>query len=132
MPGIKDRDDKLATYMTGAVLHRSALAIVDDAPAFDAAPVIDLSKNQSAAGNALHIIAQRTAGTGNAAVELWRKLTRDSTAFTDWIKVDAAPTVLTDTEYRFTGLVAAQYKLKVTGVGSGTWRFYEYHSESDL
>lgn len=130
MPGRIDRDDKLASYMTGASLHRTGLTAVDDNTSFDAAPVIDLGLNRSAAGNAIHVIANRTAGAGTAALELWRKLTRDGPAFASWIKVDAVATVATGTEYRFTGLVAAQYKLKVTGVGSSTWDLYEYHSES--
>lgn len=129
MPGLKDRDDKLATFLTGAVLHRTGVSAIDDAGAFNAAPVIDLSPNLSAAGNAIHVIATRTAGAGWASIELWRKLTRDSTAHTAWIKVETANAVPDASEVRFTNLVAAQYKLKVTGVNASTWDFHEYHTQ---
>lgn len=128
MPGRKDRDDKSASFMTGATKNRSAINATE--ANLDAAPAIDLSTSPSAAGNSIFIIPVRTAGTGTVSVELWRQLTRDTPAYASWAKVGEALTAATDVEVRFTALTAAQYKLKVVALtGGSTWDIYEYHNE---
>lgn len=131
MPGIKDRDDKNASFITGGTKNRSAVAAADDDTSFAAAPSIDISASPSAAHNSIFIIPSRKTGTGTVSFELWRRLTRHNPAYTGWIKIDTAGTQETDSEIRFTDLVAAEYKIKVTALSVGAqWDIYESHSES--
>jgi hypothetical protein len=128
MPGRKDRDDKFASFMTGAAQNRVALAATE--ANLDAAPEINLSTSPSAADNSIFIIPVRTSGTGTVSLELWRQLTRDTPAYTSWIKVGEVLTAATDVEVRFTSLTAAKYKLKCVALtGGSVWDVYEYHNE---
>ncbi len=129
MPGKKDRDDKNASFLTGGTKNRSAVTAAD--ANLDGSTTIDLSRSPAAAGNSIFIIPSRTAGTGTISLELWRRMTAHSPAYTAWMVVGTSATQATDTEVRFTGLVAAEYKIKVTALTAGaTWDVYEFHSEA--
>jgi hypothetical protein len=128
MPGRKDRDDKFASFMTGAVKNRADVTAADSA--LTDLPEIDLSTSPSAADNSIFAIPVRTAGAGTLSLELWRQLTRNNPAYTGWAQVGSAAASASETEIKFTGLVAAKYKLKATALTAGaSWDVYEYHSE---
>lgn len=124
-----DRDHHLSSYMTAYASYRAGIAAADSAGQPAAANVIDLStsKTYSALANTICVTAQRSAGAGDIVIELWQNCPGSSLADA-WRKIDEA-TLSTLGEKRFTGLYAAQYKVRAATVpADSTWTLHESHS----
>lgn len=126
MPGRKDRDHPLASYMTPYTSYRSGVNSAD-AAGFPSANDIDFSRAVDAVNNLLYVTAVRTAGTGQLTIELWQNPGGSLAA--QWRKVNEA-TLDNLGEVRFEALYGVPYRIRAANVPAGsTWTLHESHSE---
>lgn len=127
--GSKNLDMTENHKMVGFLLHRDAVDAVD-ADLDAVTQVIDLRRSVNGCNNTIMIAARRTAGAGAFAAELYAILPSDQPAgvlpfpvFTHAVDQPGETGLVT-----LDDLPAAQYKLKITGVGASTWQVYVAYS----
>jgi len=127
--GIKDRDDKFASYLTTVTKNREGVTAVDEGD-FGEVPIINLLSSQSAQHNVIVVLPKRVTGSGDITIQLWR-LAAGYTDVTPTWTLSATSAALGDTvEARFQDLLAAKYQLVCSGLtGEGSWDIYEAHTE---
>ncbi len=127
MAGKKDRDDKLASYLTTFAKNRSLVTAVDVAvDGVFSAPVIDLRASSSALSNTIVCLASRAVGaSGTIGIQLWRRSAGYPTSAGSWIMMRSV-IMGSDSEVRFTDLLAAEYQLIVASIAADTsWNIFE-------
>jgi len=125
--GIKDRDDKFASYLTTVKRNRAAVVAADSLPAAHATlPVINLVPSRSAHSNTIVVLPSKVGGSGTVTLQLWRL----AAGYPDWTLVTTTAATASDAEIRFSNLLAAQYQLVCSALSGGSsWDLYESHTE---
>jgi hypothetical protein len=129
--GIKDKDDKFASYLTNFTKNRALVIAVDTLPAANATlPVIDMSLSQSALANTIVLMPHLAGGAGTITIQLWRKCAGFILAGDKWTLVQTTAALADTVEARFSNLLAGQYQLVCSAVSGGSsWDLYEAHTE---
>ncbi len=128
MAGKKDRDDKLASYLTPFTKNQEVVA--DEVHSEDL-PIIDLVPSCSALTNTIVVIPNQVSGDAAVCtIQLWRRVAGYPTPTGTWKLLETRTAVAPDTELRFVNLMAAEYQLVMTSVGSAVWDIYEAHTET--
>lgn len=128
--GIKDKDDKFASYLTNFTKNRAVVAAVDTLPADHATlPTIDLSTSQSALANTIVLMPHLAGGAGTITIQLWRKCPGFILAGDAWTLVQTTAALADTVEARFSNLLAGQYQLACSVISGGSsWDLYEAHT----
>lgn len=124
--GNRDRNNPRAYRMLGFYKIREDVDSADESvPSGE--PVIDIKDSENGINNVILLLARRTDGTGELDLTLWGWLANgdgNGGLLPFPVPVGDGTQSGESGYYRFENLPAGQYRVQLTGVGSGTWDIY--------